>query len=561
MPRLVERDAVATMSIGAILHFAGSIVVPESVVDPAQILWQQHREQSRDLVGGRRRLRRPKHFIFSSTAATYGVPEESPVRETTPTVPINPYGMSKLMTEIMLKDTRGGASDQLLRAALFQRRRRRSRNAAPGQATEGATHLIKVATEVVTGKRSHVSVFGTDYDTPDGTGVRDYIHVSDLAAAHVLALDAHWSPSRQRSHTLNCGYGRGFSVLEVLTAVEAVMRCTTIARQDGAATRGRSRCAGGRKRCHRRNVRLAAAATPGSTRSSRTPSPGSKASTSATQRPVSTPGHRCGGLHRLACQSAAARARRDGRSGSTISTIIIRSRSSETGSRRSRAEPGGDRFAFHRLDFLRPCRRSTPRWAVSTIDRIVHLGAQAGVRYSITNPRAYAASNLDRPPQYSRTGARAPGGAPGLCLLLVGLWHQPRPAVQRRAARRLPDLALRRHQEGGRADERSLRPSLPPSPDRASLLHRLRTVGPPRHGGVGLHRQDPRGRADRSCSTTAGCSAISPIIDDIVDGILATLDHPPVDDGIGQAGGQCQSRTPSTISATTARRRWKNSSR
>ena len=206
------------LSIGAILHFAGSIVVPESVVDPLKY-YGNNTANSRVLLGAAV-ASGVRHFIFSSTAATYGVPEESPVRETTPTVPINPYGMSKLMTEIMLKDVAAAHPINYCVLRYFN-----VAGADPqcraGQATEGATHLIKVATEVVTGKRSHVSVFGTDYDTPDGTGVRDYIHVSDLAAAHVLALEA-LVAEPERSHTLNCGYGRGFSVLEVLTAVEAV---------------------------------------------------------------------------------------------------------------------------------------------------------------------------------------------------------------------------------------------------------------------------------------------------------------------------------------------------
>jgi len=218
---MVERT-LADFSIGAIMHFAGSVVVPESVSDPLKY-YGNNTGNSRTLLaaavaGG------VKHFIFSSTAATYGVPDESPVRETTPTVPINPYGMSKLMTEFMLRDTAAAHPINYCALRYFN-----VAGADPegrsGQATEGATHLIKVATEAATGKRSHVSVFGTDYDTPDGTGVRDYIHVSDLAAAHLLALEA-LVAEPTRSHTLNCGYGRGFSVLEVLAAVEAASGAT-----------------------------------------------------------------------------------------------------------------------------------------------------------------------------------------------------------------------------------------------------------------------------------------------------------------------------------------------
>ncbi len=209
---------IAAHGIGAIMHFAGSVVVPESVADPLKY-YRNNTAASRSLIesavaGG------VKHVIFSSTAATYGVPDESPVRETTPTRPINPYGTSKLMTEIMLKDV--AAAHPLNYCAL---RYFNVAGADPagrsGQSTAGATHLIKVAVEAVTGKRDGVSIFGTDYATPDGTGVRDYIHVSDLAAAHLLALEALIAGPRE-SHILNCGYGRGFSVLDVLDTTERV---------------------------------------------------------------------------------------------------------------------------------------------------------------------------------------------------------------------------------------------------------------------------------------------------------------------------------------------------
>jgi UDP-glucose 4-epimerase len=209
---------IAGFGIGAIMHFAGSVVVPESVSDPLKY-YGNNTAASRTLIeqavaGG------VKHFIFSSTAATYGVPATSPVREDTPTLPINPYGMSKLMTEIMLKDT--AAAHPINYCALrYFNVAGADPDGRAGQATEGATHLIKVATEAALGKRSHVGVFGTDFATPDGTGVRDYIHVSDLAAAHLLALEA-LIAEPERNLTLNCGYGRGFSVLEVLDAVEQV---------------------------------------------------------------------------------------------------------------------------------------------------------------------------------------------------------------------------------------------------------------------------------------------------------------------------------------------------
>jgi len=160
------------------------------------------------------------HFIFSSTAATYGVPEVSPVAEDTAQWPINPYGWSKLMTERMLADT-AFAHPMNYCALRYFNVAGADPQGRSGQSTAGATHLIKVAVEAALGKRDSVAVFGTDYDTPDGTGVRDYIHVSDLAAAHVLALEA-LIAEPQRSLTMNCGYGRGFSVLEVLDAVDRV---------------------------------------------------------------------------------------------------------------------------------------------------------------------------------------------------------------------------------------------------------------------------------------------------------------------------------------------------
>ena len=211
--RLIEAHA-----IGAIIHFAGSIIVPESVEKPLRY-YENNTAKSRSLIesavnGGVR------HFIFSSTAATYGIPEQVPVVETQRTQPINPYGWSKLMTERMLADTAFAHPLNYCALRYFN-----VAGADPqgrsGQSTAGATHLIKVAVEAATGKRSHVSVYGTDYDTPDGTGVRDYIHVSDLARAHVDALEKLIAHPRE-SYVMNCGYGRGFSVLEVLDAVDRV---------------------------------------------------------------------------------------------------------------------------------------------------------------------------------------------------------------------------------------------------------------------------------------------------------------------------------------------------
>ena len=202
----------------AIMHFAGSVVVPESVENPLKY-YHNNTVKSRALLDAAVQAGVP-HFIFSSTAATYGIPDESPVREDIPKVPINPYGWSKLMTEQMLGDT-AAAHDINYCALRYFNVAGADPQGRSGQSTAGATHLIKVAVEAALGKRDGVNVFGTDYDTPDGTGVRDYIHVSDLAAAHVLALEE-LIAQPSTSMTMNCGYGRGFSVLEVLDAVDRV---------------------------------------------------------------------------------------------------------------------------------------------------------------------------------------------------------------------------------------------------------------------------------------------------------------------------------------------------
>ncbi|PWG02748.1 UDP-glucose 4-epimerase GalE [Sphingosinicella humi] len=211
--RLIEEHGIK-----AIIHFAGSVVVPESVENPLKY-YENNTVKSRSLIesavrGGVR------HFIFSSTAATYGIPERVPVGEDSRTQPINPYGWSKLMTERMLADTAHAHPMNFCALRYFNVAGADPRGRS-GQSTAGATHLIKVAVEAAIGKRSHVAVYGTDYETPDGTGVRDYIHVSDLAAAHVDALEK-LIAEPEASHIMNCGYGRGFSVLQVLDAVDRV---------------------------------------------------------------------------------------------------------------------------------------------------------------------------------------------------------------------------------------------------------------------------------------------------------------------------------------------------
>lgn len=217
---IADGDLVARIfaerGIAAIMHFAGSIVVPESVSDPLKY-YGNNTAKSRALLeaavsSGLR------HFLFSSTAAVYGSPDRTSVDEDAPKQPINPYGWSKLMTEQMLADASVAHGFNYCALRYFNVAGADPR-ARTGQSTVGATHLIKVACEAAAGKRTHVDVFGTDFDTADGTGVRDYIHVSDLAAAHVLALEA-LIEQPARSLTMNCGYGRGFSVLEVLDAVD-----------------------------------------------------------------------------------------------------------------------------------------------------------------------------------------------------------------------------------------------------------------------------------------------------------------------------------------------------
>ena len=223
---IADADLVATIFTeqgigegrGAIMHFAGSVVVPESVSDPLKY-YDNNTGKSRALIASAVKAGVPR-FLFSSTAATYGTPDVDAVTEDTPQIPINPYGWSKLMTERMLADASAAHGFDYCVLRYFNVAGADPEGRA-GQSTAGATHLIKVASEAAIGQRDAVGVFGTDFDTHDGTGVRDYIHVSDLAAAHVLALEA-LIAEQGRSLTMNCGYGHGFSVLEVLDAVDRV---------------------------------------------------------------------------------------------------------------------------------------------------------------------------------------------------------------------------------------------------------------------------------------------------------------------------------------------------
>ncbi len=215
----LAQSVIARHGVTAIIHFAGSVVVPDSVADPLGY-YLNNTVRSRALMEAAVKSG-VKQFIFSSTAAVYGMAKEMPVRETTLLEPMSPYGSSKLMTEIMLRDT-ALAHDFRYVALRYFNVAGADPKGRTGQSTKGATHLIKVACETALGKRPGMEVFGTDYDTPDGTCVRDYIHVKDLARAHVAAL-AHLAAGGQ-SDIFNCGYGKGYSVLEVIEAVKRVSK-------------------------------------------------------------------------------------------------------------------------------------------------------------------------------------------------------------------------------------------------------------------------------------------------------------------------------------------------
>lgn len=211
------KNVIKDNNIKAIIHFAGSIVVPESVADPLGY-YLNNTVKSRGLIQCAVETG-VKQFIFSSTAAVYGNPEELPVRESAAPAPMSPYGSSKLMTEVMLKDT-AFAHDFRYVALRYFNVAGADPQGRSGQSTPRATHLIKVACETALGKRPQMEVFGTDYPTTDGTCVRDYIHVKDLARAHVAALA--YLRSGGTSDVFNCGYSKGFSVHEVIAAVKRV---------------------------------------------------------------------------------------------------------------------------------------------------------------------------------------------------------------------------------------------------------------------------------------------------------------------------------------------------
>jgi UDP-glucose 4-epimerase len=213
---LMDR-VLAEHDVETVMHFAAKTIVPESVRDPLRYYFN-NTSMTRNLLESCMRGQVRK-FVFSSTAAVYGMPANGVALEEAVLSPINPYGTSKLMSELILRDL-AAVTDFRYVALRYFNVAGSDTEGRIGQATAKATLLIKVACEHVVGKRSHISIYGTDYATPDGTGVRDYIHVQDLASAHVDALE--YLRRDSASTVLNCGYGHGYSVREVLDSVQRV---------------------------------------------------------------------------------------------------------------------------------------------------------------------------------------------------------------------------------------------------------------------------------------------------------------------------------------------------
>ena len=220
---------LAEHRIDAIVHFAASLIVPESVADPLGYYFN-NTVKSRALIAAAVAVG-VKRFVFSSTAAVYGSPTTIPIDESVPPSPESPYGSSKWMTEMILRDV-AAVHDFRYAALRYFNVAGADEDMRAGQRTKNATHLIKVACQAATGQRPGLSVFGTDYPTADGTGVRDYIHVTDLIAAHLVALDRLADGSD--SFVANCGYGHGYSVLQV---IEAIKRISNVAFDVGYAPR------------------------------------------------------------------------------------------------------------------------------------------------------------------------------------------------------------------------------------------------------------------------------------------------------------------------------------
>src|SRR3954471_11541346 len=208
---------LAEHRVDTIIHFAAHTIVPESVSDPLKY-YGNNTCSTRSLLEAASKAG-VKHFVFSSTAAVYGIPASGLASEESATAPINPYGTSKLMSEWMLRDLCAATPMRYVALRYFNVAGSDTQGRI-GQSTRAATLLVKVACEAAVGKRKFLSVFGTDYPTPDGTGVRDYIHVEDLASAHLNALD--YLRSGGKSLIANCGYGHGYSVRQVLSSVEKI---------------------------------------------------------------------------------------------------------------------------------------------------------------------------------------------------------------------------------------------------------------------------------------------------------------------------------------------------
>ena len=223
---LVSR-LLAEHKVDTVMHFAAHTIVPESVAEPLKY-YGNNTCSTRSLLQACLD-HGVKNFVFSSSAAVYGMPAEGYADETSPTQPINAYGSSKLMSEWMLRDVAASSSLRYVALRYFNVAGSDPKGKI-GQATKGATLLTKVACEAVVGKRSYVSIFGSDYPTPDGTGVRDYLHVVDLAAAHLNALG--YLREGGRSVTLNVGYGHGYSVREVLRMVESIAGRPLVIREE-----------------------------------------------------------------------------------------------------------------------------------------------------------------------------------------------------------------------------------------------------------------------------------------------------------------------------------------
>jgi UDP-glucose 4-epimerase len=222
--------------VQAIIHFAASLIVPDSVRQP--LAYYRNNTMNTCALIEAAVTCGVKQFVFSSTCAVYGTPAKIPVTEDSPTLPVSPYGSSKLMSEMILQDTARAYGLNYVILRYFNVAGADPKGRA-GQSTKAATQLIKVAVETALGRRQHVEIFGNDYPTPDGTCIRDYIHVSDLCRAHLDAL--HYLRSGRQSVTLNCGYGRGFSVFDVLETVRRVsgvdFRVKIVARRPGDPVR------------------------------------------------------------------------------------------------------------------------------------------------------------------------------------------------------------------------------------------------------------------------------------------------------------------------------------